>query len=310
MDTERGRGVPRAMINRHEYGALVAAAKNIWSLGAPRDGAIVDAGSFVGASTLALAEGLSQSPLTESERVGRIWSYDLFRTIPAMARKAFKDDGLNVGDSFRHIYDETINPFSSYVRTFEGDILSSPKPTGPISILFLDILWNWETTIRLADDFYTRMPARRSLLIHQDFVYPFYPWIIISMGMLSSTFQFAKHIEASSVAFDVIGDYEPGALDQALSVPNEQALAYYDYFIDRLDGWASGSLRLGKVMYLASTGHCTAAKIAFDEVREEYGDLRRVAQYYDAVEGYLVRAKSGVAKPLGKVATTEANKNN
>ena len=137
------------MITRNEFAALSNAAEQIWRLGAPRDGAVIDAGSFIGASTLALAEGLSRSDLRESERSGRIWSYDLFRAIPDIANRSLKGEGLKVGDLSRYLYDETIRNYDRYIRTFEVDILTAEKPISPIAILF-HVLWNWDFTIKLA----------------------------------------------------------------------------------------------------------------------------------------------------------------
>lgn len=302
-----GRAVPRAMITRFEYAALASMAENIWHAGAPKNGAIIDAGSFIGASTLGLCEGLSRSPLVESEREGRIWSYDLFRAIPAIANKSLKGEGLKVGDSFRYLYDQTIQDYARYVRTFEGDILDAPKPDGPIAILFLDILWNWETTIQLADDFYTKLPPHRSLLVHQDFVYPYYPWIIISMGLLDQNFAFSKNIEASSVVFDVTREYRPESLDDLRNVPLQRALSYYDRYIDLLEGWAKGSVGLGKAMYLASQNKVDEASRLVDEIEFKFQTERRVVQYIESIRGYIATAvQSGSAKPLGKVASVDA----
>ena len=160
------RVIDRSMISRFEFAALSSAAEQIWSVGANRQGVIVDAGSFIGASTLALCEGLSRSSLDPDERAGRIWSYDLFRAIPAIAEKSLKGEGLKVGDSFRYLYDEAICGYEAYVRTFEGDIRVAEKPSGPISLLFLDVLWDTDVTIKLADAFYPQLVPGESIVVH------------------------------------------------------------------------------------------------------------------------------------------------
>src|ERR1700685_4559408 len=82
------------MITNEERAALACFAKNIWDNGARKDAVIVDAGCYTGASTLALAEGLRQSSVPESERQGRIWCYDLFRATPLMSAHYLKGSGL------------------------------------------------------------------------------------------------------------------------------------------------------------------------------------------------------------------------
>ncbi len=298
-----GQSVPRAMITRAEFSALGSAARDIWGLGAARDAAIVDAGSFIGASTLGLAKGLAQSPLTESERAGRIWSYDLFRAIPSMAEKTFAGENLKTGDSFRHIYDGIVRDYASYIQTFEGDIVTAPKPEGPIAVLFLDVLWNWDVTRSLAEDFYPKLEPGRSLLIHQDFVYPYYPWIIISMGQLKEVYSFSINIDASSVVFDVNKIYRSGSLDDYRNVSTASALRHYDYFIDRLQGWAKGSIGIAKGLFMAERGDIDGAVRQINEVELRYGNLPRVAQYLPNVRKHLRDAiASGVARPLGKDA--------
>ncbi len=80
----------QAMITPQECAALSCFAERSWLNGAAQDGLIIDAGCFIGASTLALAQGLERSPLTERDREGRILSYDLFFASPAIIEKPYR----------------------------------------------------------------------------------------------------------------------------------------------------------------------------------------------------------------------------
>ena len=285
------------MITDEEQRALACFAKNIWSHGAPSNGVIVDGGCYIGASTIALAEGLRQSSLPERKRQGRIWSYDLFRTTPAMSEHYLKGSGLQPGDSFRPIFEKNISSYSGYVQLQAGDIRQAPMPVQPIAILFLDILWSWDCTNFVGRNLYPKMEPQHSLLIHQDFVYPFYPWVIISMGQLTQFFDFAYNVRHSSVVFDVRKKIRERDIEDPRNIPLPAALGIYDRFIDQLEGWGRGALALGKALYLASLNRIEEARRLVDEVAIKFADEPLVTQYLDSIRGYADRAVAN-GKPV------------
>jgi hypothetical protein len=287
------------MITDEERRALACFAKNIWEHGARSDGVIVDGGCYVGASTVALAEGLRQSNLPERKRRGRIWSYDLFRATPAMAEHYLKGSGLKAGDSFQPIFERNTDAYRDYITLQAGDIRKVPAPRGPVAILFLDILWSWDCTNYVGSNFYPQVEPGRSLLVHQDFVYPFYPWVILSMGLLQECFQFAYNVRHSSVVFDVIKTVRPRDIEDPQNLPLPKALEIYDGFIARLEGWGKGALALGKALYLASLNRVDDARKLVEEVAVKFAEEPLVTQYLDSIRGYCDRAvANGRAVPL------------
>lgn len=280
------------MITDKEQHALACFAQHIWNHGARSDAVMVDAGCYAGASTVALAEGLRHSALTENKRRQRIWCYDLFRTTAGMAANYLKDDGLKPGDSFEPIFRKNVSTYSDYIKVNAGDIRQAAIPSQPIAVLFLDILWSWDCTDFVARNFYPLLDPRRSLLIHQDFVYPYYPWVILSMGMLQNFFAFAYNVQFSSVVFDVKRKLRPSNLEDPRNLPLAAALGIYDGFIDRVDGWGKGSLALGKAMYLASLNLIGDARALIDEVATKFADEPLVTQYLSSIRGYCANAES------------------
>jgi len=277
------------MITDVERRALACFAKNIWENGARRNGVLVDGGCFVGASTVALAEGLRQSSLPERERRGRIWSYDLFRATPAIASVYLSGSGVQPGDSFQAIFEKNVTPYSDYIVVHAGDIRCGPFPTQPIAILFLDVMWSWDSALVLGRNFYPKLEPGRSLLIHQDFVYPFYPWVILSMGQLAAFFAFAYNVQYSSVVFDITRRIKEHHIDDPRNLPLPVALAIYDRFIKRLEGWGRGSVALGKAFYLASLNHVPEARRLVADIERVYLSEGLVTQYIDSIRGYCDR---------------------
>ena len=278
------------MITDLERQALGCFAKNIWEHGASKEAVIVDGGCYVGASTVALAEGLHESKVPEQKRRGRIWSYDLFRTTKAMADHYLKGSGLQAGDSFQPIFEKNVAAYRDYVRLEAGDIQKAQVPEAPVAILFIDILWSWDCTNYVGRRFYPLLEPGRSLLIHQDFVYPFYPWVILTMGQLSNILLFAYNVQYSSVVFDVAKRVREQDIDDPRNVEVSRGLNIYDQFIDRVEGWAQGALALGKALYLASLNRIEEARRLTEEVAVKFATEPLVTQYLEAIRGYCDRA--------------------
>ncbi len=180
-----------------------------------------------------------------------------------------------------------------------GDIRDAQTPQKPIAVLFLDILWSWDCTLFVSRRFYPQLERGRSLLIHQDFVYPFYPWVILSMGQLTEFFAFAYNVPYSSVVFDVVKNVRESDIEDPRNIPLPAALQIYDSFIGRFEGWRLGILALGKALFLASLNKIEEARRLIEEIALKYADEGLVTQYLDALRGYCARAESnGQPTPL------------
>jgi hypothetical protein len=294
-------GIPNvpAMITPDEQRFLACAAERMWESGAVPDGLIIDAGCFVGASTVALAAGLQRSRLPEPARRERIWSYDLFLATPVMAQRHLSECGIQAGDSFRPIFDCNVVPYRDSIRVFDGDIRASAVPDRPVALLFVDLLWSWDVTLFLQRHYYSRLEPGRSLLVHQDFVYPYYPWVILSMGLLEDEFEFGAQVQFSSVVFDVKRTCRSGTSCDAREIPLDRAIAIYDRFIDRVDGWAKGALALGKAFYLASRNELTLSARLVEAVESRFGEEPLVTQYISSIRHYAQDAAArGAPLPL------------
>lgn len=278
------------MITNEERGALACFAQQIWDNGARHNALVIDAGCYVGASTVALAEGLRHSSLPQSQRGGRIWCYDFFQTTPAMSKKYLQGYGLKPGDSFQPVFEKNVSEYADYIRVHAGDIQKAPVPSQPVAILFVDMLWSWDSTNFVGRNFYPLLEPGRSLLIHQDFVYPFYPWLILSMGLLTDVFEFSYNVRYSSVVFDVKRKVRPQAIEDPRNIPLARAIKIFDGFVDRLNGWGRGVVTIGKALYLASLNRVDDAKTVIEQVALEFADEPLVTQYLDEVRSYCNRA--------------------
>jgi hypothetical protein len=290
------------MITQEERRSLSLFSENIFDYGCDRNCVIVDAGTFLGSSTTSLADGLSRSGLSSGERNGRIWCYDLFRATPAMVTTEgyLKGAGIPPGGSFRGLFDAYTSSIRDYLKVHEGDIAIAPVPTHPISILFLDIMWSWESAIDIAKRFYPLLQNKKSLLIHQDFCYPFYPWVVIHMGLLEEYCRVAYTIPFSSMVFDVIRSIPESAIRDPRDVDHLTVKAIYQRFADIADrwGWGKGALWLSFCIYMASLSKFDEAFATYALVEEAYANDPLVAQYFPTVKGYCDAAAESGNPPL------------
>ncbi len=279
------------MITPQECAALSCFAERAWSNGAAWNGLIIDAGCFVGASTVAFAQGLERSRLSEKARERRIISYDLFYASQRIIDRALPNAGLSEGDSFEPIFRNNIRPYARYIDVRSGDIIEATAPSRPVTVLFVDILWSTEAAVHFGRTFYPMLERRRSVLIHQDFVYPYLPWIVLSMGMLMDRFSISRNIPHSSLVFNVERSVRPEDIDDPRNLSLSSGEAIFDDFINRLDGWGKGALAISKSLFVGSRGELGRARKIIEDVWVKCSDQPLVMQYRPTIETVLSRAE-------------------
>ena len=294
-----GNDIP-AMITSHERNALFQFAKEIYRYGCSDNSVIVDAGTFLGSSATALAAGLELSPIPQNQQDGRIWCYDLFRATPAMAAETgygLGKKGIAAGESFRSLFDEYTRHITRKLNVFEGDIQEKPSPSQPISILFLDILWSTEVSQNVTRRFYPKLQQQRSILIHQDFIYPFYPWIPIHMGLMDKFFVPSLNVPHSSMVFDVIRPIQEQDVPDIRNVDFLEGKTQLEKFINIQEGWGRGALLISLALYAATKSKFDYAFKCMDEVTQRFSNEPLVAQYFSAANNFC-KACAEAASPL------------
>jgi hypothetical protein len=158
------------------------------------EGVIVDAGVFMGASTKAFVAGLRQradAHCLRSRRAKPIQSYDLGVCNEDMANRINQRYGshLKSGDCFLPYLQKNVRGSADLAILNQGDICQYTL-SEPCEILFLDVCKTREINWHTVKTFYTRLIPGKSLLIHQDFIHPWLPWIHVTMGWLADYFEF------------------------------------------------------------------------------------------------------------------------
>jgi SAM-dependent methyltransferase len=165
-------------------------------------GCIVDAGSFLGGSTIALADGLRRNlrrrRLHEEKR---IHSFDRFE-VEEYTRGTFFPESMQVGESFRDLFERNIADYAPLVEVHAGDVLDHSWSGGPIEILFIDIAKHWTICDWVTRQFFPSLIPGRSIVVQQDYLYHHWVgWLHVTMEFYSDYFAYLCDTEVNSVAF-------------------------------------------------------------------------------------------------------------
>jgi hypothetical protein len=200
----RGRGMPAScagvptMLVPDELRLLHYLAEERYS----GEGAIVDAGCFLGGSTVALADGLRRNLRRRGHDEEKlIHSYDRFE-IEGWTIGSFFSASAQAGESFKPLFDRNVKPYASLVEVHPGDVRLSPWEGSAIEILFIDVAKHWTVCDWLTWQFFPHLIPGKSLVIQQDYLYHHWvAWIHVTMEFYSDYFEYVCDTDVNSVVF-------------------------------------------------------------------------------------------------------------
>lgn len=263
--------------------------------GNPSPDVIVDAGCFLGGSTLALGGGVTARA---SGVLSPVHVYDRF-SFSAESERAWVPDGLEfaVGGSTLPAFEHQVRRVRSLLRLHPGDVRSARWNEGPIGVLFVDIAKTWETGDAVWRQFLPALVPGESLVIQQDLVHWGHPWCAIVMELLADRFEYLGWVWYSSAVYRAVRPVRasdlPPSLLEALSA--EEMLSLLDRAAARLGEPIGGSVRLSGAAVLASHGDYDGARQRIDEVRAAYGDddVPYISEGYATLEAWVAAVESG-----------------
>jgi Methyltransferase domain len=277
-----------SMLSYEERALLHWAARE----GRGADGQVIDAGSYLGGSTLSLAHGLRASG---NARGRRVHAYDRFRVDADWERVYFPDDfEFAVGASTVGLYLRHIDPVAELVQTYLGDIHGFRWNGDPIATLFVDVAKSWDTHDHVVREFFPSL-APGALVVQQDQVHFGHPWCAISMELLEGHAEYIGWAHYSSAVYHVPHPIPPDALPLGLleRLSLDEALALVERFADRVGEPQAGQVRLSAAVVLGAYGQFERAREHVREVDRSYDDasvpyisdgFAHLTQWIDALE--------------------------
>jgi hypothetical protein len=264
-------------------------------------GATVDAGCYLGGSTLPLGFGLRQAVQgTFQGRPRRVHSFDLFVVGGEWERPYYPDDfPFEVGMSITSLYERHIAPIRELVQIYHGDLLGFHWGADPISTLFVDIAKSWQVNDHVVEQFFPSL-LPDAVLVQQDLVHWGHPWCAIAMELVSDYVEFLGHVFYSSAVYRVSEPIPEHALPMRLleRLSAERALLLVDRCADRVGEPFAGQVRLAGAVALASFGQYEEARMRVRELKGRYDDENApyISQGFEQLPPWIDGIESGATQ--------------
>lgn len=276
---------PFSMLSPGEESLLYALAKERYE----GSGAVIDAGAFLGASTLCLGEGLRRNPRFQSltRETLPVWpplhSYDLFVCPDDAFALGFFPEGTSPGHSIEDIFRRNIRDVSALVAVHAGDIKKESWSSAPVELLFVDLAKCWGTNRSVIELFFPALLPEQSLLVQQDFGTPYVPWVHVAMGYYANQFE-ALGMIGSSAVYRCMETPLPADLR---SLPLSQKLEYADVAMERMGDPAVPSVVASKAMLLFMEDSLETSLAFLREQRPRMAGNALGLEYLDLVDGMV-----------------------
>lgn len=166
-------------------------------------GVIVDAGVFLGASTIAFGRGLVENKSISLNEVPQppLRSFDRAVAGPNFSRHSSKGGipDVPVGESFESVLREQIQPYSNLTQLYVGDIRDyRGDDIASIEICFLDVLKNREVTFHVMRTLFPKL-IPSSIIVQQDYFFSDLPHIRVLTEALSDKLRYLGEVRSSAV---------------------------------------------------------------------------------------------------------------
>ena len=238
-------------------------------------GAIVDLGCFFGATTIALAEGLS---LNSAARQKAIHAYDLFiwdEDFEVWARGREVEGQFSSGESFLPDFLKRTAPWRDFIVVHKEDLMEAQWRNGPIEFLLVDAMKTPETASAIVRRFFSHLIPGNSFVAQQDFAHCYTPWIHLLTFRLRDYFSVAADVPASgTTVFRCEKEIPCEKLAMNLSPSassTDEIEAAFDYSFKIASEEKKGNIVAGKAMAYIERGEIDRAREIVTQT--EYGSI-------------------------------------
>ena len=250
------------------------------------EGAIVDIGSFLGATLVAAAEGVRANPVLaagERRTAGPpIHGFDR-GFLPAPAKpsakreRVFGDVTIQLGDSFVPRLTRTIAPYDDLVELHVGDLEEQGWDGSPIELAFVDAAPTASANARIVASFYPALIGGSSTLVVRDIYSDQLPWLNVTMGFLAEHLRWEGQVRSSAVYRSTAAvPADVAAYDPFSEATLDECLRYHDASAGEVAAvgheWQF-QLTLSGIRLVAAKGDADGAVDLLGEAEKLYADL-------------------------------------
>lgn len=261
------------------------------------EGAIIDGGTFLGDSSMALGYGLKNRGFAPKKA---IHAFDLFIIDEPSAQHHLPPSDapghtIKGGDNIRFIYENRTREVSQYIEIHEGDVTKETWTGGPVEILFSDISKSWEINDYILQNWIPSLIPERGILIQQDQVQQYHVWVGITMEMLSDHFECLDYVRNSSMVYRLKRPIPKADITRCLSAnvsTDDMERAYLGYLekfrsvgMGRYSGWMLGMVEVGLIaVYGWHIGDMDKARHAWNAVDRKFGHIHDTRHRLDEIK--------------------------
>jgi hypothetical protein len=251
------------------------------------DRAVIDAGCFIGGSTIALATGVHENPSAGAAR--SVHSYDLFQLDGAykLAYPGFVED-IEAGESMRPRFEELLGARLDRVNVHEGDICVQRWADDPIDLLFIDICKSWEINDHVVKEFFPKLTPGRSVVIQQDLIHEWLPYITMTMGLFSDSFELIGVAPpCSAIYLNTHPIRNKQIPDRLGELPEARKMELFEAGLAPFSGEDRAVIECSRAVLLAGLGRLDEARSHLAATAAAYPDSDRIRFIREHVGGWL-----------------------
>ena len=180
-----------------------------------KEGAIVDLGCWLGATSIALAQGIGSRGSATAHQTEKVFAFDTFvwdDWMPAHIPYGLYQPGESFLPEARRIVRDR---GGGRIELIQADLAHYEWNRGPIKLLLVDAMKNEDMASRIPSAFYPSL-ITGGLLIHQDFKHYYTSWIHVIQYRLREYFRLDGSVRQSgTAAFEVIAPIPREAVERA-----------------------------------------------------------------------------------------------
>jgi hypothetical protein len=196
--------------------------------------------------------------------------------------------GYVPGGNCRKEFEKVVAGYEQWIQVHEGDIRTIGWSGDPIEVLFLDILKAWSTNEKVAKDFFPYLIPGRSVVIQQDYIHEWCPWIHVTMELFAPYFDYVDFTQFSSVVY-FLKRRIPKSLSK-LSIEHDltrrEKITLMDRAVARHAGYARGVVECAKGRLLADLYGRDLALEHLAKVKAQYAGNEHVMNTLAAIWKY------------------------
>jgi hypothetical protein len=245
-------------------------------------GAIVELGPFIGASTVALCYGL-QANKRLAKGAGRVRVYDRFICDEFMADSINAELGspslagaysapLADGASSLPAFLRQTADYQAAIDLHPGDLLSYRHDGAAVALLFVDAMKTPDLAEHIVHQFFGSLMPGRSILIQQDFVHYWTSWIHLIQYDLRDHCDFACHVPRSASAVFTVRKPIVDAAAYKLNIQGRSDAEIdevFDYSLRLIHGELRENVHAAKAMHYYHAGRIDRCREVVDRYLRE-----------------------------------------